>query len=232
MAKQDPVPKDDEGLATRLIHVKDTLPQFFAALGITAASPEVIEHGLDATMFRFVLDQQQRLVAAGEQSTKAKDRLRDGDLANPGQAVDLAFPGAPGTVPSPRLPGVVPRFRKFMKFLKGRTGYTEAIGEALKIVGDEEVMPDLSTVQPVISLRLIGGQVEVLWTKKQMTALELEVDRGDGLGSRFLTIDSVPNYIDTQPFPATAAKWKYRAIYRLKDARVGLWSAVSEITVG
>ena len=42
----------------------------------------------------------------------------------------------------------------------------------------------------------------------------------------------MPNYIDTQPFPATAAKWKYRAIYRLKDARVGLWSAVSEITVG
>ena len=232
MAKTNYIPSDDEGKATRFLHVRDNLPSFFAALGLTAAAPEVVAQAMDAAGFRFLLDQQQRLVAAGEQSTKAKDRLRDGDLANPGQAVSLAFPAAPASVPSPLLPGVVPRYRQFVKFLKGRTGYTEAIGESLKIVGDEEVMPDLSTVQPVLTLRLMGGQVEIVWVKNKMTALELEVDRGDGLGFRFLAQDTIPNYIDTQPFPAPAAKWKYRAIYRVKDARVGLWSAVAEITVG
>ena len=31
---------------------------------------------------------------------------------------------------------------------------------------------------------------------------------------------------------ATAAKWKYRAIYRVADARVGVWSDEVSITVG
>ena len=37
---------------------------------------------------------------------------------------------------------------------------------------------------------------------------------------------------DTTPLPATAAKWKYRAIYRVADARVGVWSDEVSITVG
>jgi len=36
----------------------------------------------------------------------------------------------------------------------------------------------------------------------------------------------------THARPATPAKWKYRAIYRVGDARVGLWSAEASIAVG
>ena len=232
MAKGDYIPKDDAKKAELFIHVRDNIATYFTALGITALTAEVVAQAADAAGFRFVYDQQQRLVAAGEQATAAKNRLRDGDLANPGQAVSLAFPGAPGTIPSPLLPGVVPRFRAFVRFLKGRTGYTEAIGEALKIVGDDVAMPDLATLLPVISTRLAGGVVEVLWTKQKMDSLEILVDRGDGTGFIFLTIDTVPNYIDTTPFPPAPAKWKYKAIYRLSDARVGQWSAVAEAMVG
>ena len=49
--------------------------------------------------------------------------------------------------------------------------------------------------------------------------LEIQVDRGDGKGWVFLTYDTTPNYTDTAPFPATPTKWKYRAIYRVGDAR-------------
>jgi hypothetical protein len=38
-------------------------------------------------------------------------------------------------------------------------------------------------------------------------------------------------FTDTQPLPATAAKWIYTAIYRRADARVGQWSAPVSITV-
>jgi hypothetical protein len=37
---------------------------------------------------------------------------------------------------------------------------------------------------------------------------------------------------DSIHFPATPTKWKYRAIYRLDDAQVGLWSAEVSVTVG
>lgn len=232
MAKQDYMPNDDEAKAALFLHVRDTLPQFFTTLGLTVGSPEVVAQSADAAVFDFLLKQQQRLLAAAQSSTAAKKRLRDGDPAQPNLVVDLSFPSAPGTVPSPRIPGVVPRFRVFVKFLRGRTGFTEPMAEALKITGDETSAPDLATIQPQISVRMKGGQPEIVWTKNGMTALEIDVDRGDTQGWRFLTIDSVPNYLDTQAMPAAPAKWKYRAIYRLKDERVGQWSAVVEAMVG
>jgi hypothetical protein len=65
-----------------------------------------------------------------------------------------------------------------------------------------------------------------------MDALEIEVDRGTGTFA-LLTIDTVPDYLDTAPLPpaGTNALWRYRAIYRLKDERVGHWSPVLEMAV-
>ena len=31
---------------------------------------------------------------------------------------------------------------------------------------------------------------------------------------------------------APLTRWKYRAIYRVGDAQVGIWSAVAEVVVG
>ena len=59
---------------------------------------------------------------------------------------------------------------------------------------------------------------------------EIEVDRGDGQGFKLLAYDTTPNYLDTLQ-PTTAAKWTYRAIYRVGDARVGQWSAPVSIAV-
>jgi hypothetical protein len=57
------------------------------------------------------------------------------------------------------------------------------------------------------------------------------VDRGSGFV--FLAIDTVPDYLDTAALPAAGASaaWKYRAIYRLSDERVGQWSNVASISV-
>jgi len=60
--------------------------------------------------------------------------------------------------------------------------------------------------------------------------VEIEVDRGTGWV--LLAIDTVPDYIDTHDLPSTPAAWKYRAIYRLNDGRIGQWSGVEQITVG
>jgi len=62
--------------------------------------------------------------------------------------------------------------------------------------------------------------------------VEIWADRGDGKGFAFLAVDTVPDYVDTAALPATAATWKYKAIYRLNDEQVGQWSAVASIAVG
>jgi len=60
---------------------------------------------------------------------------------------------------------------------------------------------------------------------------EIQVDRGDGKGFIDLAFDTTPGYTDTAPFPAAPAKWTYRAIYRVNDAQVGLWSKPVSLTV-
>jgi hypothetical protein len=64
-----------------------------------------------------------------------------------------------------------------------------------------------------------------------LDSCEIQVDRGDGKGFVLLTIDTTPNYTDTQPFPATPTRWTYRAIYRANDAQVGVWSQTVSVTV-
>ena len=49
----------------------------------------------------------------------------------------------------------------------------------------------------------------------------------------FLTIDTVPDYLDTATLPVsgTSAVWRYKAIYRLNDEQVGSWSDIATIGV-
>ena len=60
---------------------------------------------------------------------------------------------------------------------------------------------------------------------------ELQVDRADGKGFILLAYDTTPGYTDTQPFPAAPATWTYRAIYRVGDKQVGVWSNPVSVTV-
>jgi len=105
----------------------------------------------------------------------------------------------------------------------------------LQIVGSEEVGPDLSSITPVISATTVGNQAVIKWNwggyGDFLDSCEIMVDRGDGKGYTLLTIDTTPGYTDTQPFPAVRTVWTYRAIYRVNDGQVGVWSAPVSIPV-
>lgn len=68
------------------------------------------------------------------------------------------------------------------------------------------------------------------WKRNGFDGISLEVDRGSGFV--FLAVDTRPGYVDTTPFPAAGALWKYRAIYLLDDTKVGQWSATTTVRVG
>lgn len=124
--------------------------------------------------------------------------------------------------------GVEPRFRALVKTIKSHSNYNEAMGEALGIEGAEQTGPDMATLQPDIEVQISGNRVEVAWGWQGQGAFldlcQIEVDRGDGPGFVLLTYDTTPGYVDTAPFPATPAKWTYKAIYRVADQPVGQWS--------
>ena len=110
------------------------------------------------------------------------------------------------------------------------------MGQILGLEGAQQSAPDLSTIQPALDAKVAGDHVAIKWgwggNSAFLDLLEIQVDRGGAGGYSLLTYDTTPGYHDTTPLPATAAKWKYRAIYRVADARVGVWSDEGGITVG
>jgi len=133
-------------------------------------------------------------------------------------------------------PGGLDRLFALIQQIKDSGKATETISTDLGIIGSTDAGPDLDTVQPKIEATLTGNHSQIKWgwagNGAFLDMCEIQVDRGDGQGYRLLTYDTTPNYTDTQPFPATPAKWTYKAIYRVGDAQVGLWSLPVSVNVG
>ena len=142
--------------------------------------------------------------------------------------------GLPAVVPVPK--GALTRILDLVGQMKEEPGCTETVATDLQFVGIEDLGPDLDTITPDLSGMAKANRVELDWGWQGFSAFldqcEIQVDRGDGQGWRVLTFDTTPGYNDTQPFPATLARWKYRAIYRVDDQPVGVWSPEVVVTVG
>ena len=233
MPKSDFMPNTDSGKANLFVLFRDNIGGQLASLGIPAADPDIAQQAADATRFRAVLDFCAAMQNAAQGWTAEKNYERDGGAAAPaGQTVPVLPGGFPATVP----PGIVGRFRALAQRVKACTGCTPAIEQLLGIAGPQQTGPDLSTIKAAITATLQGNAVLIGWGWQGNSAfldmLEIQVDRADGKGWAFLTYDTTPNYTDTTPLPAAPVKWKYRAIYRVGDAQVGVWSNTVEIMVG
>ena len=147
----------------------------------------------------------------------------------------FAAPAPPAGV-SPVALGALTRLFALIQQIKASGKCTDDIAADLQIVGSEAGGPDFATLMPVFTVALLNGHVVVKWGWQGFGAwldsCEIWVDRGDGKGFGFLTIDTTPGYTDTQPLPAVPAKWTYKAVFRQGDASVGNWSAPVALTVG
>ena len=147
------------------------------------------------------------------------------------------LPGAAAPVPATVAvaPGAILRILGWAQQIKTSGKCTDAIAQDLGLVGSEQTEPDMNAIQPEIKVMIVAGQVLVKWTwgghSRYLSSCEIWVDRGDGKGWVFLTIDTTPGYTDTTAFPNAPVKWSYRAIYRAHDVQVGLWSATESLTV-
>ena len=227
MPKSHYLPNDDNGKAAWMNNLAAKLPTYQSALGLTL--DDVTGAAADAAFFDYVLKAQTQVAAYSQQWTAYKNAARNGS----GPALGAA-PVAPnlGTAPTEVAPGIIGRATALVARIKPAPGYTQAIGQALQIIGAEHPV-DPTTLKPVLNVELDAGEVNIGWLKQGMDALELWVDRGDGKGFNFLAIDSIPDYTDTAAMPpaGTSALWKYKGIYIQADQRVGQWSDVVSIPV-
>jgi hypothetical protein len=223
MAKSYYLPSDDAGKGAWLNNLNAKLPSYSAALGLAAADTASV--AADAAFFTYCLNSVGQVAAYSQQWTAYKNAARNGT------ALGL-LPVAPnlGVAPAAVGPNIFGRATALVARIKTAPGYTDSIGQALQIIGADQTV-DVTTMKPVITAQLDAGQVDIGWTKQGMDGIELQVDRGTGFV--FLAIDTIPGYTDTAPMPAAgqSALWKYKAIYRQGDDRVGQWSDVVSIPV-
>ena len=235
MAKTDFVKPNDVEFITQMTLFKTNIGQHAATLDITPA--EIAAQAADCDYFNYIWKCHVIMQSSALALTTAKKATRLGDpSATPGTAPSgylfPTFPDAPPVV----APGVETRFRALAKKIKAHPHYTIGIGDALDIESPTHTAPDLNTLQPVVSVELSGNKIHVGWGwgghSAYLDMIEIQVDRGDGKGFVLLAYDTTPGYLDPAPMPVALTKWKYRAIYRVGDQRVGEWSAETAITVG
>lgn len=230
MPKSAYIKRPDDAFSAQLQQFKTNIGSYATLLNVTTG--EVTAQAADADYFAYQLACQDIALAYAQQCTAWKEIIRTG--GTPPASGAPAMPTWPTSVPVV-APGVEPRFRALVQRIRKQGAYNDGIGETLGIVGDEQSAPDLGTVRPVIDAAKSGTHVEVEWgwqgNRAFLQGVRIEVDRGDGVW-RLLTIDTTPGYSDTEPFPATPTRWKYRAIYLVDDQPVGEWSQTAEVTVG
>ena len=143
-----------------------------------------------------------------------------------------AVGGDPAVVPVDE--GALDRIFAIVQTMKESPAFNGSIAADMGTIGTAESGPDYGTLTPVLKLSIVNGRVLVGWGWNGfgawLDALQIEVDRGAGWVP--LAVDTTPDYIDTTPQPAALTRWKYRAIYNVDGAQVGLWSTVAEIVVG
>ena len=205
MAKAPFLPKDEPGKRKWLTNYAAKLPTYAPTVGVTAA--EVAQATADALFFGCVCDAHEQHTKTTRDWTAYKHAAAHGDaLGNLPTTPALGAP--PATVP----PDIFGRNCALAGRIKKHPNYTEAIGQDLGIIGAEQTI-DYTSLKPVLKISLQAGQPVIGWRKQGMDSLELWVDRGDGKGSVFLAIDTVPGYTDTArcPRPAPAPFGNTRA---------------------
>ena len=228
MSTSSIIPRDDTNKLVLLQQLNAQLSNYASALDITASDLTQLKVGLD--WFDYSLKAQETTQNYSHALVALKNTLRDGPKST---AINL--PSPPLFTPTPTSEPYADIFGflgALITRIKNHKNYTDAIGKALKIIATPSPGIDFTSLQPVLSVDFQGGHPVLHWKNNSTDALELEADHGTGTFS-LLTIQLTPGYQDNTPLPpsGTAVLWKYRAIYRIRDAQIGHWSQVLEVGV-
>ena len=210
------------------------LPGYAAALGLTAG--QVAAAVADCGWLQYLLESW--LPGTRPWSKACTDANRAAESGTGTEAMTLPVftaPALPAGVAAV-TPGARDRIFALVRVIKSSGKLTVATAADLGLIGTAASGPDLNAVTPVITARVSGGAVHLGWgyqgNRAWLSGCEIHVDRADGKGFVLLMMDTTPDYVDTQPFPAGKTVWSYKAIYRAGDTQAGQWSQVVSVAVG
>jgi hypothetical protein len=223
MAKNYYLPRDDSGKAQLLEHLARRLPAYAETLEVSAA--DIASLQADAEAFRHAIASTDSIQANARQWTAYKNLQRDGGVRrNPRpQLPHLPVPArdvAPGIVP--RLIALAPASRR-------PTSTTRRSATTSRSSAPSSASPRRLEARPGHPQRGRPTGHQVAQGRRRRHRNLGRSRRRPGLPSRH---HHQRHRLHRHHTPATGAVWKYKAIYRLRDAQVGQWSGVVSVAVG
>ena len=127
----------------------------------------------------------------------------------------------------------ITEFRRIAKKVKASTGYTEAIGQELRIIGPEVVLPPIEEMKPTLKAEVSGGEVEIKWDKQGMEAIAAYSKRGSEASFSFFDKDVESPLKDDRPKldPSLPEERSYYAYYLDDNENVGQQSDIVTVVV-
>jgi hypothetical protein len=227
MAKEYFLPRTDSKKKDFQHNLGDKLTTYQAKYGISALEVTDTQNG-DA-YFTYWLDVLGEVDSYKQKVTQFKNEVRDGVAAGATASIEPVAPTF-GPPPTAVAPGIFVRSASLGSRIKKHKDYVNSDGVDMQLEGVEKPGPDTINGKPTLTIVLKAGQPLLQWAKNNFDGLWIETDR-DGAGWKFLALDTEPDYLDTAALPATAANWKYRAIYTFHDEKVGMWSDEVSVNV-
>ncbi len=122
--------------------------------------------------------------------------------------------------------------RELAARIKTAKGYTEAMGNELKIIGTDSAI-DKSLVKPVLTASVAGGIIVLKFNKNKTSGIHIFSRRGSEKDFGFLAVDTSSPYHDNRPnlVPGQIEKREYKAWHFLDESIIGLESDVVSISI-
>ncbi len=228
MSNSTAIPRDDASKLALLQHLNTQLPNYAETFEINTNDLAQLKAGLD--WLDYCLKIQEAIKKYSNSLVTLKRILRDGPQST--AIIIPVIPTLPSKPDSEPYADIFGFLGSLITRVKKHKNYTPAIGKALNIIAIQSQNIDLTKLQPVLSVDYLGGHPVLHWKTNPADSIEIEADHGTGIFS-LLTIQLTPGYQDNFPLPnpGSAALWKYRAIFHIRDAQVGHWSQILEVSV-
>jgi hypothetical protein len=219
-------------LAARVIWLNNfssKLGGYAAAFGITV--PEVALVVKFAQMYAYIIGLLSTVDSFKQDLTKYKDKLSRATIGSPlGAPPTVTIPVAPATVDA----GIFTIIGGMVARIKGmKNVYTEAIGEDLRIVGDESSF-DENTFKPTLKGTATPDGAKLVFGKDETDGVNIYTRNKGAAEFIFLARDTESPYIDTRPLanPAVPEVREFRCRAVLHDVEIAVWSDTVSVTVG
>ena len=223
MPKKDYLPADEAGQLELVGNLATKLPAYADTLKLDAVDVEKIQAG--HRYLQYLRD------AAGETEATLRALNAEKVVAKFGGRQPVV-PVVRSTPPAPPPEvDILGHARTLAQHIKNHPRYTEAIGRALGLIGPETAS-DETELRPNLRIKLDAGHPSLSWQRNRTDAIEIHVARGTG-DYELLAVTTDRQFLDTAPLPlpGVAAVWRYKAIYRRKNAKIGQWSKPETATV-